>query len=182
MAAEYDEHRLLERARAWDEQALLEIYDRYAPRLYRYAARLLGSAEEAEECVADVFGRLLLALRRGQGPQRHLRAYLFRMAHNWVQDRFRERPVLALNDLWPPPSSGEDSPETQVLRRWRAERLRQALQHLPPRQALVLTLRFLEGLSLEEVAEALGLTIGAVKALQHRGLQKLRLWLREEAY
>ncbi len=173
-----DEQHLLARARAWEQAALEAIYDRYAPGLYRYAAHLLGDAHEAEECVAEVFARFLVALRQGKGPRRHLRAYLYRMAHNWIYDRFRERPTVPLDDLWPPPAA-TDNPAEHATRQWRAERLRRALRQLPPRQALVVSLRFLEGFSLEEVAAALGVRVGAVKALQHRGLTKLRQLLHE---
>ncbi len=162
----------------------MEIYDRYREELYRYAYRLLGNREEAEEGVAEVFSRFLFQLHRGKGPERHLRAYLYRMMHNWVQDRFRERTPLALDDLYDPergPAGRSHTlPEEVAHRNWRRERLRWALQQLPPRQAQVLIWRFLEGRSLEEVAEMLGTTVGAVKALQHRGVEKLRKLLQGE--
>ncbi len=182
MISQVDETRLLERARAWEEDALLQIYDLYRPGLYRYAYRLLGQAEEAEECVAEVFARFLVALRRGQGPRRHLKAYLYRMVHNWVQDRFRARPMDPLDDAERTPfmRTAGSTTEEEAVRRWRAERLRQALQRLPPRQAQVLSLRFLQGFSFEEIAEAVGTSVGAVKALQHRGLENLRRLLKEE--
>lgn len=159
----------------------MEIYDLYQPGLYRYAYRLLGNPEEAEECVAEVFARFLFALRRGQGPQRHLKAYLYRMVHNWAQDRFRDRLTAALEHVQPQRLTSSDPPlDEAVARRWRAERLRQALRQLPPRQAEVLRLRFLQGFSLEEVAEIMETTVGAVKSLQHRGLENLRRMLKEE--
>ena len=172
------ERQLLQRARAWDEAALAEIYDRYAPALMRYAAALLGSQEEAEECVAEVFARFLTVLREGRGPRRHLRAYLYRMVHNWAYDRFRERAPLPLDALARQPADHADPGET-AAQAWQAERLRQALRQLPRRQALVLTLRFFEGFSLEEVAEVLETSVGAVKALQHRGIENLRRLLQE---
>ncbi len=176
-----DEVRLLEQARAWDERALLEIYDAFRPGLYRYAYRLLGQAEAAEECVAEVFARFLVALRRGKGPKRSLRAYLYRMVHNWAQDRFRERDPHVIDEhLERMLQTPQGTPEDAALRRERAERLRAALHQLPPRQAQVLALRFLEGFSLEEVAEVLDTSVSAVKSLQHRGLVQLRRFLLHE--
>lgn len=180
----WTEQELLRRARVWDQAALMEIYDRYREELYRYAYRLLGNREEAEEGVAEVFSRFLLALHRGKGPDRHLRAYLFRMMHNWVQDRYRERTPLALEEVYiserGPQSERSSRPEEWVQQRWRLERLRHALRQLPDRQAQVLVWRFLEGRSLQEIAELLGTTVGAVKALQHRGIKQLRQLLRDE--
>ena len=56
---------LLSRARRLQRQALAEVYDRFSPGLYRYARRLLGDADLAEECVAETFSRFLRALHRG---------------------------------------------------------------------------------------------------------------------
>lgn len=81
-----------DRDRQFDPQALGEIYDCYSPAVYRYAVRLLGAPDLAEECVAEVFNRYLNALRRGQGPNDNLRAYLYRIAHNWITDRWRRGP------------------------------------------------------------------------------------------
>ncbi len=176
-----DEARLLEQARAWDERALLEIYDAFRPGLYRYAYRLLGQTETAEECVAEVFARFLVALRRGKGPKRSLRAYLYRMVHNWAQDRFRERDPHVIDEhLERTLETPQGTPEDEALRRERAERLRAALHQLPPRQAQVLALRFLEGFSLEEVAEVLDTSVSAVKSLQHRGMAQLRRLLQSQ--
>src|SRR5512136_2797630 len=83
---------LLERAREFDRQALAEIYDAYSPGIYRYAMRFLADRDLAEECVAETFSRFLHALKRHTGPRDHLQAYLYRMAHNWFVDFFRQNP------------------------------------------------------------------------------------------
>jgi len=86
------EKKLLKLARRFDQQTLGEIYDQYSPGLYRYAMRLLGNVDLAEECVAETFSRFLHALRGGGGPQDHLQAYLYRVAHNWITDQWRRQP------------------------------------------------------------------------------------------
>lgn len=176
-----DEERLLREARRWNEAALEEIYDRFYPGLYRYAVYLLGDGEAAEECVADVFARFLDILRRGKGPKQNLKAYLYRMVHNWAYEQFRRRRTLSLDDL--PIEAlrvAQESLEEGTDKRWKAERLREALNHIPPRQAQVLILRFLEGFSFEDIAATMGISVGAVKALQHRGVENLKRILREQ--
>lgn len=177
-----NEAQLLRRARAWDMEALGAIYDQYSPLLYRYAMRLLGDPDVAEECVAETFSRFLQALHGGGGPQQHLKAYLFRVAHNWITDYYRRyRPVESL-DTWPQPLADDDpSPESVAEVRWQQERVRALLARLTPDQRQVVVLRFLEGWPLAEVAEALGKPVGAVKALQHRALAALRRLLETEA-
>jgi len=169
---------LLERARRFDLAALAEIYDRYSPGVYRYAARLLGDASLAEDCTAETFNRFLLALRNGGGPRDQLQAYLYRIAHNWITDYYRRQPApeLELTDAAGmesgPPSTAED-----VLER---ERVRSALFSLTADQRQVVMLRFLEGWDHEAIARALGKPVGAVKSLQHRALAALRRMLQVE--
>src|SRR5512143_395240 len=83
----------LPKAHQLDEHALSEIYQALSPCLYRYAYRLLGNAADAEDIVAETFHRLLLALRHDHGPRQHLSAYLYRIAHNMITDRYRRRPL-----------------------------------------------------------------------------------------
>ncbi len=174
-----DEATLLARARAWDMQALAHIYDTYSPRLYRYAMRLLGDEDLAEECVAETFARFLHALHRGKGPRHALQAYLYRVAHNWITDRFRrDTPTADLEPLTQVLPADDPGPEEAAWRRWRAEEVRRVLRHLTPDQQQVIALKFFEGWSNAEIAEALQKPVGAVKALQHRAVARLRLLLR----
>ncbi len=172
MCASSSEEQLLARARAWEQAALVEIYDRYSPQIYRLALRVLGDADLAEECVAETFSRFLTALRNGRGPNRHLRGYLYRIAHNWMNDYFRRGQPWPLDPEREALGAGVTPDPWEAS--WRAEALRQAMATLPPEQRMVLTLRFLEGLRPAEVADIMGKSVGAVKVLQHRALRALR--------
>lgn len=165
---------LLRRARTFDITALAEIYDQYSPAIYAYALRLLGDEMQAEDCVAEVFARLLRALKAGQGPQDHLQAYLYRVAHNWITDTYRRQPLPPLELPESLPENEELQPESSAQQRQQQERIRAALRRLPPEQRQVVMLRFYQGLSSEETAAALQKTEGAVKAMQHRALASLR--------
>ncbi len=170
----------LPKASQLDEHALSEIYQALSPCLYRYAYRLLGNAADAEDIVAETFHRLLLALRHGQGPRRHLSAYLYRIAHNLITDRYRRRPLPDMPFDEALEADADDSPEVSMPIRIAQERARAALWQLTPEQRLVITLKYFEGQSNEEVAAALGKPVGAVKSLQHRALEALRRILRSE--
>lgn len=163
---------LLQRARQFDVEALAEIYDYYSPRIYRYAFRLLGDADSAEECVAETFGRFLSMLHERKGPERYLQAYLYRIAHNWVTDQYRRSPgTLPLESA----SSVADSTGLHQIasQHENQERIRAALNRLTPEQRQVIVLKYLEDLSNEEIAAAIAKPVGAVKSLQHRGLAAL---------
>ena len=170
-----DEAALLRRARQFDEQALAEIYDTLSPAIYAYAMRLLGDADLAEECIADTFSRLLNALHAGGGPQNYLKAYLYRVAHNWVTDRYRyARPETSLDQGLELPGGQEHEPHINVADELERQELRAALVLLTPEQRQVVTLKYLENLDNAEIAQALQKPVGAVKSLQHRALATLR--------
>lgn len=172
-----NESDLLHRARQYDEQALTEIYDRFSPALYRYAVRLLGDPDQAEDCVAETFARFLSALQADHGPKEHLQAYLYRVAHNWITDTYRRQPppALPLNvDIIGDPG---ENPAQQVAENLEREQVLDALKLLTPDQRQVILLRFLEDQSIEQVAAALDRPPGAVKALQHRAVAALRRML-----
>jgi RNA polymerase sigma-70 factor (ECF subfamily) len=157
------------------KEDLIEIYEHFSPRLYRYAFRLLGQPDMAEECVAETFSRFLLILKKGGGPKDNLSAYLYRMAHNWITDYYRKQPPVDPLEF----ESIGDSVENLaaiVTKKMERERVRSALLQLTPEQRQVIVLRFFEDWPHEEIASLIGKTTEATRALQHRaliGLQKL---------
>jgi len=169
---------LLHRAQKLNEQALAEIYDQFSPGIFRYAMRLLGDTVQAEDCVSETFSRFLQALHNGKGPKDHLKAYLYRIAHNWITDQYRRQP--------PPPLDIEDYAATfadgsniqqDVEKHLEQDRIRAALKMLPAAQRQVIVLRYLENWSIQEVAANLKRSPGAVKAIQHRATISLREFL-----
>ncbi len=165
---------ILERARRFDPQALEKIFDTYSQGIYRYAYRLLGDAELASECMSETFSRFLVALKRDSGPETYLQAYLYRIAHNWVTDYYRSKaPVTQPLDMDLPASAAEE-PGQVVSDSVTTQQLRRALNLLTAEQREVIVLKYLEDWENENIAQAMNKPVGAVKALQHRGLEALR--------
>lgn len=164
---------LLERARQFDMEALAGIYDQYSPGIYRYAMRLLGDEQLAEDCTADTFQRFLLALRSRRGPDRQLQAYLYRIAHNWITDHYRRghRVELPLNETAP---DGQPDTAERTEEKIETQKVRAMLFKLTPDQRQVILLKYYEGWENEEIAQALHKPISAVKALQHRAIRQLQ--------
>lgn len=173
---------LLQRAHQFEDQALAEIYDLFSPGIYRYAFRLLGEADLAEECVSEVFSRFLAALRKGNGPTEYLQAYLYRVAHNWITDYYRHKPLPTVPlDLAALPSNPGDEPSQAAAQKMEQQQVRAALTLLTPEQRQVIVLKYLEDCGNEEIAHVMNRPVGAVKSLQHRALAALsRLLLRTE--
>jgi RNA polymerase sigma-70 factor (ECF subfamily) len=172
---------LIEKARSFDQDTLGEIYDQFSDSLYSYAYKQVGDSQVAEDLVAETFKRFLIALERGGGPKEHLRAYLYRITHNLITDLYRREPPpsLELDEDRVPEDSTDPSGLISDIQE--ADIVRRALQLITPEQRQVIMLRFIEGWSSQEIAQVMGKSIGAVKALQHRGIASLQRILFEDA-
>lgn len=170
------EHRLLERAKSYDVNALAEIYDHYEARIYSYIYHRVGSQPVAQDLTSQVFLRVLEAIQYQRAWDSSFSGWLYRIAHNLVIDHYRRRgrdTQVPIDDLPMLPSHSE-GPEHAAERSLTAASLRSAINRLTEEQAQVVTLRFLEGLSITEVAEMMGKTEGAIKAMQYRAVSSLR--------
>jgi RNA polymerase sigma-70 factor (ECF subfamily) len=170
---EIDEN-LLERARAFDEQALGQIYNAYFERLYRYAYRWVGDGPAAQDIAAETLLRWLKALRKGRPPD-NLTGWLYRVTHNLAVDAHRKRPPggtvpYEAEQVRMEEAGGQTGLGGPLVR----ERVRGAIAKLTPDQQEVIVLKFLEGHTNSEVGTLMGKSEGAIKSLQHRALAALR--------
>jgi RNA polymerase sigma-70 factor (ECF subfamily) len=173
MARERDAIRL-RKAQSLDRNTLGGIYDEYHQPLYSYIYRRVGDVETARDLTADVFRRFLQATANGNGPNEHLRAWLYRVAHNIVIDHYRRQqhqPSAPLEEKW---ASVDDDPGKAAELEMQCEYVRAALRHLTADQQQIIVLKFLEGLTNHEIAEVTQKSVGSVKSLQHRALAALR--------
>jgi len=169
-----DEATLIRRAREGDPSAFAEIYDRYQPAIYRYIFYRVGDTATAEDLTSEVFVRLVEKNYHLTYQGRPLLAWLYTIARNLVTDYHRRSgqvTVLPLDErLVDGATDTEEGHEHMLIR----QRLAGAIARLTEDQRQVILLKFFEGLDNETVARVLGKSIGAVKALQHRGLAALR--------
>ena len=163
-----------------DSQVLGLLHDEYYPVVYRYVSYRLEDPQICEDITSEVFLRLLEALRHRRDTIRDVRAWLLGTASHMVSDQLRQkyqRPTDNLDDHDSLP--GGDTTEGQVEKSMRQSQVRQAIYHLTEEQQHVLALRFSQDCSLEETAQMMGKTIGAVKVLQFRAIDSLRRLLGE---
>ncbi len=180
-AAGLDE-RTIEQAKVYDLDALAAIYDSYEAKIFSYIYHRVGDATVAQDLTAQVFLRMLEAIQNEQAWRSSFSGWLYRIAHNLVIDYYRRRGrtnQVSFEDVPMLVTSSEDplrAAEHSLL----AANLRAAINRLTEEQAQVVTLRFLEGLSIADVAAATGKTEGAVKALQYRAVVSLRRLLEDQ--
>jgi RNA polymerase sigma factor (sigma-70 family) len=142
------------------EEAFSILYQRHHQALYRYCRSLVGTETDAQDALQSAMTSALVALRvsRRDAP---IRPWLFRIAYNESMTQLRRRRPLSelVEDL--PALDG--SPESTVEQKGRIARLLADLRELPERQRGALVMRELSGLTHQEVADALGMSVGAAK-------------------
>jgi len=162
-----DDRLLIEAAQA-DPARFVEIYDRYADRIYAFVSRRTGNRATAEDITSHVFGQALSTIGRFEWRGLPVSAWLFRIASNAIADYWRER---SRNADEPVPDVPDPRELADIDRRIT---LYQQVERLPDLQRHVIRMRFVEERSIREVAAALNRSEGAVKQLQLRALEKLR--------
>lgn len=168
---------LITKSEVLNREALVKIYEAYNLKLYRYAYRLLGDRDTAEECVAETFSRFLGSLKGNPAGPDNVQAYLFRISHNWITDYYRRQPPPMEPLLENIEDRKNGNGAAELSNRMEQERVRKALLRLPDDQRQVIVLRFLADQSHGEVAAALGKSPDATRALQYRALNSLRRML-----
>ena len=133
------------------------------PTLYRYCRHLSRSPWDAEDLVQDTFARAFASLGALQEPPRDVRAWMFRVASNLWIDRVRRRTPA------PPPPEARGGSSSRDVR----EAAGTLLVQLSPQERAAVVLKDAFDLPLEDIAEILSTSVGAVKAALHRGRGKL---------
>ena len=165
---------VIDEARDGDQRAFDLVFATYQPSLTRYLRTVAPAS--ADDVAAATWESVARSLHRFTGNGTQFRSWLFTIARRRLVDEVRQdtrRPlrVAKIDDLasaGPPAAPGADtfldSPD------WASK----VLSQIPTRQAEVVALRVLGGLSVPEVAELLGITAANVRVLSHRGLQAMQ--------
>lgn len=180
--AEARDRELLQACQEGSQAALRELWDHHHRMIYNLAFRMLGSHEDAEEMVPEVFLKVWRNSHRFGGRSR-VTTWIYQMASNLAVDRLRSRrsrSYALLDDL--PESQGlaqkpaepAAQPEEAYLRSEAADQLHVALGRLTPEDRLLVTLYHLQGHSYEEIEEITGLSNANIKSKLFRARQRLK--------
>jgi RNA polymerase sigma-70 factor (ECF subfamily) len=146
----------------------LDTYEPLRPDLYRYCRHLTRSPWDAEDLAQDAMARAFVSLGIMTDPPHHPRAWLFRVASNLWLNRMRQTREF-------PAAVGDEVADATTSTEPRATREAAGtlIAQLSPQERAAVVLKDAFGLSLEEIADALSTTTGAIKAALHRGRTKL---------
>lgn len=168
-----DERELVERAKR-DPEAFGALYDRYFAQIYRFAYSRVRDQALAEDVTSEVFFKALRNLNGYTHAGHPFSSWLYQIALNAVADHYRgRRGELGLEHAVSM-SSGGITVVDEVIRRDRSRRIWAAIDQLPKQQRAALILKFGEDRKIDEIAQILGKSSGAVKLLLHRGVERLR--------
>ena len=162
---------LVQAARDGRESAFLELFDEHHAALFRFAYRLTGSVADAEDVVQECFLELLRPSCSYDATRTELRTYLFGVVRNQCLKRYRKKAPVA----GPVSEQGSNStPEREVLRSELETAVTRAVTALPETQRAVLVLAHYEQMPLAEIAQVMGLDLGAVKSRLQRARANLK--------
>jgi len=165
----------LDRLKAGEHAAYVQLVERFEGPLYRFFLCDHRNHHTAQEQTAETFAQLVRSLVGMRGSCEQLRAFVFATARHvqirqWRQRKPRPSPLVEALDV----SDPGPSPMALASDREQLERVLSAIGQLEDTLRNVLLLRFVEGCSIEEVAEALELPVGTVKSHIHRSRSRLR--------
>ena len=186
-----DDAQLVDRLRAGDEAAFVELVRRYQPRLLRLAEATVGSRAVAEEVCQDTWLAVMRGVERFEGRS-SFKTWLFRILLNRArtsatreqragkpEDDLTER--FDASGAWAePPVPWADRVDDRVVAEKLAQRIRDLLPALPEQQRQVVILHDIEGLQPADIAALLGISDGNQRVLLHRGRARLRGYLAAE--
>jgi RNA polymerase sigma-70 factor (ECF subfamily) len=185
---------LIERLRAGDEQAFVELVNRYHASMVRVASSFVPSRAVAEEVVQDTWLGVLRGIDRFEGRS-SLKTWIFRILVNRAKTTGAREPRSVELDTgdglssdrftsegtWrEPPAVWSDDIEDRLAAPEVAARIRLMVERLPESQRQVVTLRDVEGLSSGDVCAMLGITEGNQRVLLHRARTRIRATLADD--
>ena len=169
-----NELKLISLPQQGDAEAFARLYACYVERITRYVYFRVTDHELAEDITSRIFLKMLEKLDTYQVGQSPIGAWLYRMAHNAIIDHYRtKKTFISLEDVHPAEVRQEDEFEEKSDLQIKSQQLRAALQVLIEAQQRVLILKFIDGLSTQEIARQLGKLPGAVRGLQMRALRRM---------
>lgn len=164
---------------AGDTERYAELVARYRDRYARYAARILGSADDAEDAVQDAWVRAYDQLSQCREPDKFIGWFFLILRNRCFAERRRGRDVAPLEAAGA--VAATDRADRVLETSERQQALQRALLELTPEQREVFVLKHVEELSYDEIAQRLGTSVPSLKMRMHRAYDRLREELRDRA-
>ena len=169
------ERNLLLRAQKGDAEAFSQIVEAYQRQVFNLCYRMLGDPYEAEDAAQEAFLRAFKAMKR-YDPDRKFSTWLLTIASRYCIDQIRKRRLKTFsieNFLETGLSDPALGPEASLRQGEEQEAIQELLQVLKPTDRAAIVMRYWYEMSYDEIAEALSLSVSAVKSRLHRARKDL---------
>ena len=164
---------LLDGCRRGDREAFRELFEAYRDRVYSIALRFSGNEAAAMDIAQDAFVKLFDSIHTFRGDA-SFQTWIFRMVVNSCFDyRRRNRRLTSIPDGFLATMRAAADTLADLVRSEQCDTIRSAVDRLAPQLRMVVTLRYTEGLSYEEIAEVLGCSAGTVASRLNRAHKAL---------
>lgn len=191
MSGKLADAELVQKASAGDKEAYRALVEKYQQRVYTIALDVVKSPEDAEDIAQEVFVKAYLSLRDFKG-QSSFYTWLYRIAYNMAIDfrrrvsrrggaavEFDESRLDSAVEAVPGTQSRFGSPQEVMLRKEESQQIQRVLSQISPEHRAVITLREIDGLSYEEIADVVGVSKGTVMSRLHYARKRLQEGLKE---
>ncbi len=169
---------IIERAIRGEASAFGSLYDHYQPAIYRFVLIKVSRREEAEDLTHQVFLSAWQNIQNYRELGHPFSSWLYQIARNKVIDHYRTvKNDSAIEEVDPEIFASAALTEARTDMELTMERVLKAIRKLKQEYQDIVIMRFIEELSLKEIAAAIGKSEGAVKLIQHRALKELRTLL-----
>ena len=173
---------LVEQFRSGRESAFNEIVRRYREKVYWVARRMMGSHEEADDVVQEVFVRAYEHLA-GFRAESSLYTWLYRIATNVSLNTLRKnraKDFLHVDEILETLDAGEAQPDMPVMQQEYETLLERAVETLPAKQKQVFIMKYFDDIPFDEMAKMLNKSVGGLKANYFHAVQKIQKYMRRE--
>jgi len=171
------EQELIKKAQKGEKQAFAALYDTYVEAIYRFIYLKIGRKADAEDITQQVFLNAWQNIQRYNYKGFPFSSWLYKIAHNAVIDFYRSYNNQAKIEL----ESAEEiiqengpNQEQEIDSNLDLERIKKAIQQLPPDQQSIIIMRFVDDLPIKEIARILEKNEGTIRVIQHRALKQIR--------
>lgn len=174
---------LVEEFRRGNVGGFNELVRRYQQKTYWTARRIVGSHEDADDVVQDVFLRVFRALARFRGESGFY-TWLYRITVNVSLNTVRIRKVkefIRYDELLDQRTDTADRPDDPLMRKEQETMIERAIEQLPPKQRAVFVMRYYDEIPYEEMARMLHRSVGGLKANYFHALKKIQRFIRRES-
>ena len=156
-----------------------KTYDEHSDAIFRYAYFKLSDTEKAKDVVQDTFVKFWEYIS-AESELQNVKALLYRIALNTIIDLYRKRKTFSLDTLAEDGFDPTYEPEKDVFERHESEAVLKAINDLDENDRNIMFMRYVEGLSFDEIAEVIGDRPNTIAVKVHRLLKQLRQSLNVE--